>query len=136
MARNARYAVEVSCFVNYWEQIHREITTLLPFQLDKLQERFWLILDWRRDLIRSCSLENGPTHSANLTPEDDPKPYPLCGPANERLKPNFNPYHDVLFNDFVLYRPSHNNHLPVWLGRALTCMDNTLGEHYGRFTME
>jgi hypothetical protein len=40
MARNARYAVEMSCFVEYWERIHGEITGLLPFQPDNLQEEF------------------------------------------------------------------------------------------------
>jgi hypothetical protein len=36
MARNARYAAEMSCFVEYWERIHREITGPLPFQPDNL----------------------------------------------------------------------------------------------------
>ena len=45
MARNARYATEMSCFVEYWEQIYREITGPLPFQPDSLQERFWPISD-------------------------------------------------------------------------------------------
>jgi hypothetical protein len=71
-----------------------------------------------------------------LTPEDDPEPYPFCGPAKERPRPNFNPYRDVLLGDFVLCRPSHNNHLPVWLGRALTCVDNTSGDNYGWFIVE
>jgi hypothetical protein len=30
MARNARYAAEMSCFVDYWERIHKEITSPLP----------------------------------------------------------------------------------------------------------
>jgi hypothetical protein len=136
MARNARYAVEMSRFVEYWERIHREITGLLPFQPDNLQEGFWPISDWRRDHARSCSMENSPTYLADNTAEDNPEPYPFCGPAKDRSRPNFNPYRDVLLGDFVLYRPSHNNHLPVWLGRALTCMDNTLGDNYGRFTVE
>jgi hypothetical protein len=40
MARNARYATEMSCIVDYWEQIHREINGPLPSQPDKLQEGF------------------------------------------------------------------------------------------------
>jgi hypothetical protein len=40
MARNARYAVEMSCFVDYWEQIHKKITSPLHSQPDKLQEGF------------------------------------------------------------------------------------------------
>jgi hypothetical protein len=70
------------------------------------------------------------------TPEDDPDPYPFCSPAKDRLRPNFNPYCVVLFGDFILCRPSHNNHLPVWLGHALTCVDNTPGNEYDRFTVE
>jgi hypothetical protein len=136
MARNARYAAEMSCFVDYWERIHRKITGPLPSQPDKVQDGFWPSSDWKRDHARSCSIENDPTHSTDLAPEDDSEPYPLCGPAKKRPRPNFNPYHDVLLGDFVLCRPSHNNHLPVWLGRALTCVDNTPGENYGRFTME
>ena len=136
MARNARYAAKISYFVDYWERMHREITSLLPSQLNKLQEGFWLISDWRKEHARSCLVENGPTHSADLTPEDDLESYPFCNPAKERLRPNFNPYHDILFRDFVLNHPSHNNHLHVWLGCTLTCMDNTPGENYGWFIVE
>jgi hypothetical protein len=132
MARNARYAAEMSCFVDYWEQIHREITGPLPSPPEKLQEGFWPISDRRRDHARSCSMENGPAHSADLTPE----PYPFCGLAKDRPRPNFNPYRDLLLGNFVLCRPSHNNHLSMWLGRALTCMDNTPRDNYGRFTVE
>jgi hypothetical protein len=81
-------------------------------------------------------MENGPAYLADNTPEDDPKPYPFCGPAKDRPRPNFNPYRDVLLGDFFMCRPSHNNHLPVWLDRALTCVDNTPGDNYGRFTVE
>jgi hypothetical protein len=45
MARNARYATEMSCFVEDWERIHREITGSLPFQPDNLQEGIWPISD-------------------------------------------------------------------------------------------
>jgi hypothetical protein len=30
MARNVRYAAEMSCFVDYWERIYKEITSPLP----------------------------------------------------------------------------------------------------------
>jgi hypothetical protein len=80
MARNARYAAEMSCFVEYCERIHQEITGPLPFQPDNLQEGFWPMSDWRRDHARRCSIENGPTYSADNSPEDDPEPYPFCGP--------------------------------------------------------
>jgi hypothetical protein len=136
MAKNARYTAKMSYFVEYWERIHGEITSPLSFQPDNLQEGFWPILDWRRDHARSCSTKNGPAYLAENTPENDPESYPFCSPAKDRSRPNFNPYRDVLLGDFVLYRPSHNNHLPVWLGRALTCVDNTPGDNYGRFTVE
>jgi hypothetical protein len=113
MARNARYATEMSCFVEYWERIHGEITGPLSFQPDNLQEGFWPISDWRRDHARSCSTENGPAYSADNSPEDDPEPYPFCGPAKDRPRPNFNPYRNVLLRDFFMCRPSQNNHLPV-----------------------
>jgi hypothetical protein len=45
MARNARYVTEMSCFIDYWERIHREITGPLSSQPDKLQEGFWPISD-------------------------------------------------------------------------------------------
>jgi hypothetical protein len=80
-------------------------------------------------------LENGPAYLVDNTPEDDPEPYPFWGPAKDRPRPNFNPYRDVLLEDFVLCRPSHN-HLPVWLGCALTCVDDTPGDNNGRFTVE
>jgi hypothetical protein len=55
MARNARYAAEMSCFVEYWERIHRVITGPLPFQPDNLQEGFWPISDWWGDHAWICS---------------------------------------------------------------------------------
>jgi hypothetical protein len=80
--------------------------------------------------------EDGPAYLVDNTPEDDPEPYPFCGPAKDRPRPNFNSYCDVLLGDFVLCRPSHNNHLPVRLGRALTCVHNIPGDNYGRFMVE
>jgi hypothetical protein len=96
MARNMRYATEMSCFMEYWERIHGEITGPLPFQPNNLQEGFWPILDWRRDHAQSCSTENGPAYLADNTLEDDPEPYPFCDPAKDKPRPNFNPYRDVL----------------------------------------
>ena len=71
-----------------------------------------------------------------LTLEDDPEPFPFCRPAKERPRPNFNPFKDILLGDFVLCRPSFKYHLPVWLGRALTCVNLQEGRNYGTFTME
>jgi hypothetical protein len=36
MAKNARYATEMSYFIDYWERIHREIISPLSFQPEKL----------------------------------------------------------------------------------------------------
>jgi hypothetical protein len=68
--------------------------------------------DWRRDHARRSSTDNGP-YSADNSPEDDPEPYPFCGPAKDRPRPNFNPYRDVLLGDFVLCRPSHGGMVDV-----------------------
>jgi hypothetical protein len=78
MARNARYTVEMSCIFAYWKQIYKEITSLLALQPDTFQEGFWPVLDWRRDHTRSSSMDNGRDYFPDLTPEDDPKPYPYC----------------------------------------------------------
>lgn len=70
------------------------------------------------------------------TPEDEAEPYPYCGPKKDVPKLNFNPYRDVLLGDFVLCRPSHKDHLPVWLGRVLEPVDMTPGPNYGKFKVE
>ena len=49
---------------------------------------------------------------SDITPEDDPEPYPYCGPAKSRPKPSINPYRDVLLGDFVLCRPCDGHRLP------------------------
>ena len=41
-------------------------------------------------------MENGPAYMADSIPEDNPKPYPFCGLAKDKPRPNFNPYRDVL----------------------------------------
>ena len=51
--------------------------------------------------------------SSDITPKDDPEPYPYCGPAKSQPKPRFNPYGDVLLGDFVLCRPCDRHRLPV-----------------------
>jgi hypothetical protein len=71
-----------------------------------------------------------------VIPEDDPEPLLFCGLAKERLKPNFNPFRNNLLEEFVLCYPSHKHHLPVWLNRALTCVDLWEGPDYWTFTME
>jgi hypothetical protein len=124
MARNVRYATNMSCFITYWEQIYKTITSPLPSQSNTLQKGFWPISDWKRDHARSSSINNGHVYSLDLTVEDDLEPYLYCGPAKKRPRPNFNPYRNVLLGDFVFFCPSHNNHLLVWLDRALTCIDN------------
>ena len=74
--------------------------------------------------------------SSDITPEDDPKPCPYCGPVKSRPKPSFNPYRDVLLGDFVLCRPCDKHCLPVWLGRASSTVDLSPGSNYGTFVME
>jgi hypothetical protein len=49
---NARYAAEMSCFVEYWERIHREITGPLPFQVSTGQSAGGVLAD--------VGLEEGP----------------------------------------------------------------------------
>ena len=50
MARNARYAAEMLYFIDYWERIHRKITSLLPSQPNKLQD----------GVLVNLGLEEGP----------------------------------------------------------------------------
>ena len=74
--------------------------------------------------------------SSDTTFEDDLEPYPYCGCAKSQPKPHFNPYRDVLLGDFVLCRPYNEHHLPVWLGRASSTVDLSLGSNYGTFVVE
>ena len=74
--------------------------------------------------------------SSDITPEDDPKPYPYCSPAKSRPKPCFNLYRDVHLGDFVLCRPYDRHRFHVWLGRASSTIDLSPGSNYGTFVVE
>ena len=136
MARDAMYAKDMAAYVYYWERLHLEITSpLLPTPAE-LQEGFWPMTNWQRDHACSMSSGVGLDITPDTTPEDDPEPYPYCGPVKSRPRPRFNPYRDVLLGDFVLCRPCNGHHLPVWLGRASSTVDLSLGSNYGTFVVE
>ena len=92
--------------------------------------------NWQRDHACNMSSGVGLDITPDTTPEDDPEPYPYCGPAKSRPRPHFNPYQDVLLGDFVLCRPCDGHRLPVWLGRALSTVDLSPGSNYGTFVVE
>ena len=102
----------------------------------ELQEGFWPITNWQYDHANIMSSGVGLDVSSNTTPEDDPEPYPYCSPAKSRPKPCFNPYQDVLLGDFVFCRPCDGHRLFVWLGRASSTVDLSLGSNYGTFVVE
>ena len=130
------YAKDMVGYVHYWERIHSEITGLAPLTPTLLQEGFWPMTNWQRDHM--CSMSSGVGHdvSPDTTPEDDPEPYPYCGPAKARPEPYFNPYRDVLLGDFVFCRPCDGHCLPVWLGHAILTVELTAGASYGTFVVE
>ena len=92
--------------------------------------------NWQRDHACSMSSGVGLDVTPDTTLEDDPEPYPYCGPAKSRPRPRFNPYRDVLLGDFVLCRPSDRHRLPVWLGRASSTVDLSPSTNYGTFIVE
>ena len=136
MARDAMYAKDMATYVQYWERLHLEITGPVPPTPAKLQEGFWPMTNWQRD--HACSMSSGVGLDVipDTTHEDDPEPYPYCGPAKSRPRPRFNPYRDVLLGDFVLCRPCDGHCLPVWLGRASSTVDLSPGSNYGTFVVE
>ena len=96
------YAKDMVGYVHYWKQLHSEIIGFAPPTPIKLHEGFWLIINWQRD--HACSISSGVGFdvSPDTTSEDDPEPYPYCGPTKSWPKPCFNPYRDVLLGDFVV----------------------------------
>ena len=105
MARDAMYTKDIAAYVHYWERLYSEITGPVPPTPTELREDFCPTTNWQRDHSNSISAGVGHDVSLDITPEDDPEPYPYCGPAKSRPKPSFNPYRDVLLGDFVLCRP-------------------------------
>ena len=136
MARDAMYVKDIAAYVHYWEQLYSEITGPVPPTPAKLQEGFWPITYWQRNHANIMSSAIGLDVSLDITPEDDPEPYPYCGPAKSQPKPHFNPYRDVLFGDFVLCRPCNGHRLPVWLGCASSTVDLSPGSNYEAFVVE
>ena len=136
MARDAMYAKDMAAYIHYCERFYSEITGLVPPTPAELQEGFWPITNWQRDHSNIMSPSVGLDVSSDITPEDDPEPYPYCGPTKSWPKPSFNPYRDVLFKDFVLCRPCDGHRLPVWLGHASSTVDLSLGSNYGIFFVE
>ena len=136
MERDAIYAKDIAGYVHYWERIHSEIMGSAPLTPTLLQEEFWPMINWQRDHV--CSMSSRVRHddSPDTTSEDDPKPYPYCGPAKAHRKPSFNPYRDVLLGDFVLCRPYDEHRLPMWLGRAISTVELSTGSNYGTFAVE
>ena len=63
------------------------------------------------------------TGDPNITPKDDKEPYSNCSPLKERPDPVFNPYRDVLFNDWIYCRLADGDDLPIWTGRCLSCVN-------------
>ena len=136
MARDAMYAKDMAAYVYYWERLYLEIIGSVPPTPAKLQEGFWPITNWQRNHSNIMSSGFGLDVSSDITPKDDPEPYPYCGPAKSWPKPSFKPYQDVLLGDFVLCRPCDGHRLPVWLGRASSTIDLSPGSNYGTFVVE
>ena len=136
MAKDAMYAKDMAGYIHYWERLHSEITGLVPPTPIELQEGFWLITNWQCDHANSMSSGVGLDVSLDTTPEDDREPYPYCGPAKLRPKPYFNPYRDVLLENFVFCCPCDGHRLHEWLGRALSTIDLSPGSNYGTFVVE
>ena len=135
MARDAMYAKEMAAYVHYWERLYSEITGPIPPTPVELRKGFWPT-NWQRVHSNIMSAGVGHDVSSDITPEDDPKPYPYCGPAKSRPKPSFNPYRDVLLGDFVLCHPCDEHRLPVWLGHASSIVDLSPGSNYRTFVVE
>ena len=81
MARDAMYAKDMAAYVQYWERLHLEITGPIPPTPAELQEGFWPMTNWQRDHACRMSSGVGLDVTPDTTPEDDPEPYPYCGPA-------------------------------------------------------
>ena len=107
------YAKDMAAYVHYWERLHLEITSPILPTPTELQEGFWPMTNWQRDHACSMSSGVGLDVTPDTTPEDDPEPYPYCGPVKSRPRPLFNPFRDVLLGDFVLCRPYDGHCLPV-----------------------
>lgn len=137
MARDVMYARDMLPYVLYWERLYSELTGPVPDTPSVLQEGFWPTTNWQTDHGRRPPSGIDSPVSSDTTPEDDPEPYPYCGPAKERPKPCFNPYRDVLLGDFVLVRPSDGHKLPIWLGRALSTVQlDRNASDFGSFLVE
>ena len=136
MEGDAMYAKDIIGYVCYWERIYSKITGPVPSTLIVLQEGFWPMTNWQRDLGYSMSSKIRPRVSPDITPEDDPEPYPYYGLAKAPSKPYFNAYRDVLFGDSMLCQPCDGHCLFVWLGCALSTNNLSAGGNYGTFFVE
>ena len=116
--------------------MYSKITSFVLPTLTKHQEGFWPITNWQRDHACSMSSGVGLDVSSDTAPQDDPEPYPYCGPAKLRPKPCFNPYQDVLLRNFVLCHLCDEHRLLVWLGRTSSTVDLFPDSNYGIFVVD
>ena len=86
MERDAMYANDMAGYVHYWKRIHSEITSPAPLTPTLLQKGFWPMTNWQWDDVCSMSFEVRHDVSPDTTPEDDPEPYPYCGPTKASAK--------------------------------------------------
>ena len=135
MDRCFHYATGMQNVVRYWEGVS-SLLVPEPEQPPTLIEGFWPKTNWKRDHTGRVN-DLSCVGDQDISPEDEEEAYPYCGPADQRPGPQFNPYRDVLLNDWVYCQPADGDHLPIWMGRCLTCVvQNMESVDYGTFWVE
>jgi hypothetical protein len=66
-------------------------------------------LNQQRNHACNLPIEARSLGKPDVTLEDYFEPFPFCGHAKDWQKPNFNPFRDVLLEDFVLCYPKHKH---------------------------
>ncbi len=110
--RITTYAMKMSLYVDYWEDVLLHLSKPLPTQRIFL-EGFWPSNNWKLNYARTEL-----SFTRLFIDSKDPVNRPYCGPKNFKSAPVYTSFRDFHNGFFFLVKPYDPLLVPIWLGRT------------------